>query len=439
MSGKQLCFVLMPFGIKTAGDGSNINFDAVYSGIIKPAIEDAGLEPIRADEEQAGGIIHKPMFERLLLCDFAVADLTTANPNVLYELGVRHAVKPFTTIVLFARDAGQLPFDVGPLRGLSYMLGPGGEPYQPETDRQALAKRLKAAASGDVDSPIYQLVENYPNVQHEKTDVFRASVDYARGMKERLAQARKSGVEALRGIDAELGDLTMSESGIVIDLFLSYRAVKAWSDMVNLVARMPPPLARTVMVREQQGLALNRLGRRDEARKLLEELIKERGPSSETYGILGRVLKDMWDDAAKTGRAFEAKGYLAKAIEAYKKGFETDWRDPYPGINAVTLMELKEPPDPERLKLLPVVEYAVKRHRSRTVSDYWDHATALELAVLKGDEELARCALSDVLAEKRERWERDSTLRNLTIIRRSRERRSLSVGWLQDIEEALSC
>jgi hypothetical protein len=55
------------------------------------------MQPIRADEEMAGGIIHKPMFERLMLCDYAVADLTTANPNVFYELGIRHAIQPATT------------------------------------------------------------------------------------------------------------------------------------------------------------------------------------------------------------------------------------------------------------------------------------------------------------------------------------------------------
>jgi hypothetical protein len=76
---KPLCFVLMPFGKKPDADGRTIDFDAVYEQFIKPAIGTAGLESIRADEEVVGGIIHKPMFERLLLCEFAVADLTTAN------------------------------------------------------------------------------------------------------------------------------------------------------------------------------------------------------------------------------------------------------------------------------------------------------------------------------------------------------------------------
>src|SRR5215469_17539724 len=122
-----LCFVLMPFGQKPSSIGSIIDFDSVYDGLIFPAIRDAGLEPLRADEEMTGGIIHKPMFERLILCEYAVADLTTANANVFYELGVRHAVRPWSTVLLFAKDSGQLPFDVAPLRAMPYQLTTEGK------------------------------------------------------------------------------------------------------------------------------------------------------------------------------------------------------------------------------------------------------------------------------------------------------------------------
>lgn len=97
-----LCFVLMPFGRKSDATGTTIDFDAVYRDLIAPAIRAAGLEPIRADEEVTGGIVHKPMFERLILCEYAVADLTFANANVFYELGVRHAVRPYSTVLVFA-------------------------------------------------------------------------------------------------------------------------------------------------------------------------------------------------------------------------------------------------------------------------------------------------------------------------------------------------
>jgi hypothetical protein len=93
-ANRPLCFVLMPFGEKRDITGALINFDSIYNELIAPSVEQAGLEPLRADEEVTGGIIHKPMFERLILCEYAVADLTTANANVFYELGVRHAVRP---------------------------------------------------------------------------------------------------------------------------------------------------------------------------------------------------------------------------------------------------------------------------------------------------------------------------------------------------------
>jgi hypothetical protein len=64
----QLCFVLMPFGTKPAPDGKTTNFDKVYEQLIKPAIASGDLEPLRADHEEARGIIQKPAFGALLLC-----------------------------------------------------------------------------------------------------------------------------------------------------------------------------------------------------------------------------------------------------------------------------------------------------------------------------------------------------------------------------------
>ncbi len=124
---EPLCFVLMPFGRKSDPAGISIDFDAVYEQLIAPAIVAAGLEPVRADEEMTGGIVHKPMFERLILCEYAVADLTFANANVFYELGVRHAVRPYSTVLIFASGT-RLPFDVAHDRGLPYPLSPAGGP-----------------------------------------------------------------------------------------------------------------------------------------------------------------------------------------------------------------------------------------------------------------------------------------------------------------------
>jgi tetratricopeptide (TPR) repeat protein len=437
-----LCFVLMPFGKKPDGVGQMIDFDAVYRELIAPAIKGAGLDPVRADEEMTGGIIHKPMFERLILCEYAVADLTTANANVFYELGIRHAVRQWATVQIFAENS-RLPFDVALLRALPYKLNADGTPANIEADKNALKERLveakRMAAEGPTtDSPLYQLVQDYPNVDHTKTDVFRDQVRYSAEKKERLAQARTQNVEALRALEQEFSPISELESGVVIDLFLSYRSVKAWDDMISLAGKMSKPLAQTVMVQEQLGLALNRAGRGEEAERILQEIIKSRGPSSETYGLLGRVYKDRWEAALKANNRFLARGLLDNAIEAYLRGFEADWRDAYPGVNAVTLMELKDPPDSRRNQIIPVVAYAVERRIAAGKPDYWDHATLLELAVLAKDEPKAADALGKALAATREKWEPETTARNLRLIREARNKRQEDVPWAVEIEEELN-
>lgn len=138
MTQRPLCFVLMPFGRKLAADGATINFDAVYEELIALAIAGAGLEPLRAEEEMTGGVIHKPMFERLILSGFAVVDLTTANTHVFYEPGVRHAVRPWSTVLLCAEGGRQLLIPV-----ISYAVERRIAPGQP--DYSDYATRLELA------------------------------------------------------------------------------------------------------------------------------------------------------------------------------------------------------------------------------------------------------------------------------------------------------
>src|ERR1700719_3060294 len=53
----------------------------------------------RRSSDRSAGMIHKAMFERLILSEYAIADLTILNANVYYELGVRHAARPQTTVL----------------------------------------------------------------------------------------------------------------------------------------------------------------------------------------------------------------------------------------------------------------------------------------------------------------------------------------------------
>jgi len=432
-----LCFVVMPFGVKPDGRGGSIDFDAVYENLIVPSVAGAGLQPLRADQELVGGIVHKPMFERLILCDYAVADLTTANANVFYELGVRHAVRPYST-VLIAAGVGGTPFDLAPDRVLPYDLDAAGVPAASSEDVERLTAALRAAREASTDSPVFQLVDDLPTpeIDRAKTDIFRDQAAYSATAKRRLAEARATGAEALREAERELGSLEDVEAGITVDLFLSYRAIRAWDEMIRLAGRMPRPLAETVMVREQLGFALNRVGRSEEAEEVLLGVLEQRGPSSETYGLLGRVYKDRW--AAERARsAVRARGFLRQAVEAYRSGFEADWRDAYPGINAVTLMEILDPGGDEQQRLVPVVRYAAERRIADGRADYWDHATRIELAVIARAAADAQEAAADALAAVREPWEPESTANNLKLIREARAEAGERLAWADAIEDEL--
>ncbi|MDJ0807199.1 MAG: TRAFs-binding domain-containing protein [Gammaproteobacteria bacterium] len=449
MDLRPLCFVLMPFGLKKdPATGLGIDFDQIYETSIRPGIEAAGLEAMRADEERTGGIIHKPMFERLMLCDYAVADLTTANANVFYELGVRHAVRPSTTLAIFASQH-KLPFDVDFLRALPYRLGERNRFGADEASSltRDLARRLEdlkqlSTQSDVTDSPVFQLLKDYaaPDIAHLKTDVFRNRARYEADIKRQLADARADhNAEWLHSIETNLGDIGLIEAGILVDLFLSYRAVSDYQGMISLYENLPVELKNTVMMREQFGFALNRLGRRDEAVRVLEGVLSEQGPSSETCGLLGRIFKDRWVEAKKSGESFLAEGYLDQAIDMYRRGFEADIRDAYPGINAVTLLEIKgdEQSLASKDELLPVVRFAVKQRLSSSRADYWDYATLLELAVLSNDSSAVRKSLSDALSRVREVWEPKTTANNLRLIQESRAARSQEADWLGQVIDTL--
>jgi tetratricopeptide (TPR) repeat protein len=427
-----LCFVIMPFGIKKDSEGNEINFDEIYNSLIKPAINSAKLSPIRADEETMNGIIHKPMYERLILCDYAIADLTTANANVFYELGIRHAVKPYTTITIFSSNS-KLPFDVNFLRSLPYDYDTKEQVVNMEKNRKALIQQLLDAKKEKyTDSPVYQLVEGISfqnSVAHEKTDIFRDRVKYNTEIKNLLVKARNTQgekIEKLKAVDKIVNNLVLEneEAGVLIDVMLSYRAIGAIENMIDFIERLPLHVQQTVMVQEQLGFALNRNKQHDEAIAVLEKVLKENGPGSETYGILGRVYKDLFDEARINGNDLLAESYLDKALETYLKGFKADWRDAYPGINALTLLELKG--DRAAIKkLAPVVEYAVFRKLETKTTDYWDYATLLELAVIENNETKARENFIKAISCPIEgNWLFDTTIKNLNLIKLYREKRN---------------
>lgn len=447
---KPLLFAAMPFGQKTEPGGARIvDFDALYDRCIKPAAEAADVEVIRADEETLGGIIHRPMYERLLLAEIVVADLTFANANVFYELGVRHAARPRSTILIFAK-IGQLPFDVAPIRAIPYELDSSGALISPDDLRGTLSERLELAKTDEVtDSPLFQLLENYPGISlsHEVTEAFRDRALWVSDLTIRANdvvrrdQNQDEARAALLEIEREAAGVAQSEEQLLITLMLAYRSIEAWGDMVRIAESLSPNFKAVPTIREQLAMALSRRNEGDDRNRaigIINDVIAEHGESAESLGILGRCFKARWMDKEKAGDAGAADA-LAEAIGAYERGFNADPRDFYPGINLITLLVRRgEAADLDRVRqVAPVVSFAVARKGALRSSDYWTLATVLEIATVQGDEDVGRRALSGMLDTRPDPWMLNTTADNLEILTEALPRLELSVEWVSDAVRVL--
>ena len=161
------CFVIMGFGEKTDPEtGRKLNLDATYHHIIKPAVLDSGYGCVRADEIYHSGVIDRPMYDRLFNADLVVADVSTSNLNAIFELGVRHALRPRSTIVI-AEHEFKSPFDINHvvIRKYTHL---GTDIGFGEVGRmQGEIKKAIAAiqANDDPDSPVYTFLKLQPPVQ----------------------------------------------------------------------------------------------------------------------------------------------------------------------------------------------------------------------------------------------------------------------------------
>jgi len=188
-----------------------------------------------------------------------------------------------------------------------------------------------------------------------------------------------------------------------------------------------------IYLRQQLGLAYNKAGNRDDAEAILKTITDKYGPDPETTGLLGAVYKGLMDDN-KDDADLSAE-YRRQAIDTYVEGFESDPRDYYPGINALTLMFLGEDKDTRFDKLLPIVSYAIERQLKLKPKDYWTQATALETSVLALNEVDARKYFAAAKTCNPEDWMKKSTAGNLKriydkAIKTSDEQ---SLQWLKNI------
>jgi hypothetical protein len=323
----QICFVVMGFGKKTdySDTPRTLDLDATYEGIIEPAVTAAGLECIRADKVKHSGVIDKPMYELLLRADLVIADISTANPNALYELGVRHALRPHSTIIMKEID-GKFLFDLNHLATFQYKhLGediPAREAKNKTTELKALIDAVLAEQS--LDSPVYTFL---PGLQQPKLSdaEFQAVVATVKAESDSLSQALEAGRKAAAA----------SNSAGARDHF--QRAHDIRCEGIRTVATdangggavLPDPYIIQQLAlhtyKAKSQTKEERVEKLEAARKIIEQLAPGSSTDPETLGIAGAIRKRLYQETDRLE-------HLEAAIELYGRGFEVK-RDYYNGEN----------------------------------------------------------------------------------------------------------
>lgn len=394
MSIKKTCFVIMGYGVKTDYTiGRVLNLDKTYENIIKPAVEELGLECKRADEIRHSGNIDVPMYRNLLTADIVIADLSTYNPNAFYELGVRHALRPFTTIAISEKEF-KSPFDLNHTVIRQYEhLGTDIGYSEVMRFRKELQDVVKGILDNpQTDSPVYTFLSDLKSPQWSSNEDVTESDD--------------TGQRSLSQIVEE------AENALKIDDFLKAKTLFSFArslDMNNVY--IIQRLALTTYKAKQP----NHVEALNEALHILESASPEQTTDPETLGLTGAIYKRLWEE-------LNDKKYLDLSIKYYEKGFYIQ-HDYYNGINLAYLLNVRG-----NISAYPdsIADYVIA-HRVRTEvsqicedllssedfnersDQYWIVATLEEAYFGLGDHAKYLQARERALKVTKAVWERETT------------------------------
>ncbi len=420
---KPIVFVAMPFG-KKKNPITNIefNFDDFYDRVFGPLNNDheINMNFVREDLVDTRGIIHKTMIEKLLLSEYVIADLSFANPNVYYELGIRHCAKRYTTFLIFSDE--QLKFDVAPLRAISYKVNNGSISDEEVLRLQKYLKEqiLKAKNKIEDDSPIYELLPDLDvkiKISEENTKSFKDRAIWLNNKLEEINQIKISyipenheeTIKKLRSLEEELGDFNNIHLPIWAQLISCVKDFEQYELQIELLKKIPKCVFdKSLKFNQDLAFALNRLGRHKEAQQILQKCLTNFGQDSETYGLLGRTYKDLYN---KEQNRLQKDAYLDNAIEYYTKGFINDMHSYYNGINAAQLLLLKS----DKASILEMQDiltsvYFSLRAIPENKMDFWAHASNINCLILQKKYDKAQTQLINLYKFNATKWMFQTTI-----------------------------
>ncbi|HKH45597.1 MAG TPA: tetratricopeptide repeat-containing protein [Thermoanaerobaculia bacterium] len=427
------CFVVMGFGKKTDFEtGRVLDLDKSYRNMIKPAVEAAGLQCIRADEIVHSGLIDVPMYEQLLNADVVIADLSTSNKNAFYELGVRHALRPFTTVVISEDGIKTFPFDVNHVAVRQYHhLGEDIGFDEVMRFRQLLTQaivEITKKSPRPKDSPVYTFLNglNPPALAAVVQAAVQAVVETGPKPESAPESAPKADDSThsvlMQQVDdaQKRGDFVTAKSLLGVIRGMMKGKDPNRPENPYIIQRLALITYKSKFPTEEAALK--------EAHELLASLDPATSNDTETLGLWGSVHKRLWD-------LTKDRGQLDEAIRGYERGYYLR-NDYYNGINLAFLLNCRaaEATDPAeavadfvqarrvRKEVLTICEQWLAANPVPDASSaspeavlqaqknqYWVLATLGEAYLGLGDEVKGQALLETAYAAAPEGWMADST------------------------------
>jgi len=426
------CFVVMGFGKKTDFEtGRVLDLDQSYRNLVKPAVEAAGLKCIRADEIVHSGLIDVPMYEQLLNADVVVADLSTSNRNALYELGVRHALRPYTTVIIAEQEMMNRPtFDLSHIvirqyRHLGEDIGVS-EAKRFTTELAASIQQILATKPElREDSPVYKFLDRLtpPSI----SAAARAAAVTSAGSTEKVAcAATPAHSELMQRVDEAQKAGNWVKAKMLLEEIREMRKARAseTSPDQQVESSEDPYILQRLALATYKGNYPTPEEALKAARDLLKLLEPQTSNDTETLGLWGSVHKRLWEMTKESS-------YLDQAVRAYERGFYLR-NDYYNGINyAYLLNERAAHPIGFAEAVADFVQ--ARRVRKEVVSicnqwlesnprtgslppgskfpekRYWVLATLAEAQIGLEEEALGQQRLEEAFAAAPEPWMKDTT------------------------------
>ncbi|MBP2079772.1 TRAFs-binding domain-containing protein [Oceanobacillus polygoni] len=397
MKRNNKCFVIMGYGIKTdLSTGRELNLDKTYKNIIKPAAEEAGLECIRADEVKHSGTIDVPMYNLLINADVVIADLSTNNSNAFYELGVRHALRPKTTIAIAENDL-KPPFDVDHTVIRKYEhLGKDIGYDEALRFKNELIDTIKVILdTQEIDSPVYTYLKGLkpPTIEETGENTEEPGSD---GLKDTLGNIIES---AIRHLDKD-----------------EFIEAKSLLKHANTIDPNNEYILQKLALATYKSKYPSHIEALKEALEIVESLNPEKTTDPETLGLSGAINKRLWEE-------LNEKTYLQKSISNYEKGFYIK-NDYYNGINLAYLYNVQASIEEEfnqaitdyiianriREKVISICKELYEQGNFNERSDkYWIVATLEEAYFAVGNLEKYEHFKKAATSIATDNWERKTT------------------------------